>query len=234
MKQVCYKLFRYLLVLGIIMGLACAFLFILGQFIVLHPNAYRDLLRSILMVTAFILLFYQISLLVAKILKRVNFLTQIMDHILNWWEKPKPLKVICDTFTLVTGLNSWMMVTGRDIPKEGIFAYIHIIFRFCIIGLIVGILMWHDIESDIKKTRLKSLKNVGFNEMLRKFFSSVSYLFTTISLLYCSGVILLKGIIVPEGGFNFYKRLLIILAISLVIKILKNIRQLILSHSTKS
>lgn len=189
-------------ILIIICSIACLFLFILGHFIPLHPHAYRDLIRSIVMVFAIICLFISIYKAIPS--------NKISRKISAWYKDLSPPQAIAESFTIITAINSLMMIIGYDIPKQEVFAYIHMMIRFFIISIIIIIIMWKD--------TLRYIKNpINFKNLPHQLLSSISKLFTFITISYCIFMIIFQSIIEPAGGILFYQILLGILAFSIII-----------------
>ncbi len=217
-------------------GLAVIFLYILGHFISLHPDAYRDLIRSILMGYGIYITGYGLYRVVftkfitskrnssktfteadaaatdlsnkevskTKNLQRSNKKTMVRM-------KETPLEAICVTFMVITFLNSVMMLTGIDTPKEGIFAYIHMMTRLLIITGIITVFMWKDVLERVKKFNCQNIfKNISL-EAPRSIFRSTAKLFALITAVYCVIMIAFQSIINPSGGAFFYQSLLVIL-----------------------
>ena len=79
---------------------------------------------------------------------------------------------ICEAFTVVTVINSYMMVAGMDQPKIGRFAYIHLLIRLMIISVIIA--LWEDesIFQSIKKHALR-IKDINGIPEIKKIYKKI-------------------------------------------------------------
>lgn len=204
-----FKIVKHAIVLMFICSLAWLFLYIIGHFISLHPNAYRDLIRSILLGYGIYILVYS---LYTVIYKRIS-LVRVRRRFSIWWENETPIEAICGSFTIITAINSIMMLMGYDTPKQGVFAYIHMMSRLFIISCIILIWMWKDVIQRAKKFTFKNNIRNFYQEVHKHIFASVSKLFTIITTAYCILMIVFYRIIDPGGGMVFYQILLGILVI---------------------
>lgn len=190
-----------------ICALAVLFLYVIGQFTELHPDAYRDLIRSILFgygIYLFIYSFYHIVL--KRKSARSLFRKKTSKSI-----KEAPLDSICEVFLVITVLNSLMMLTGIDTPKEGTFAYIHMMTRLFIISGIIVIFMWKEVMGGLKIFNFNNKFKYFYREAHKNIFKSVAIMFTFITAVYCLIMIAFQSIINPGGGSFFYQSLLGIL-----------------------
>ena len=79
------------------------------------------------------------------------------------------LTEICSAFTIVTVINSYMIISGMDTPKTVRFAYIHFLISLVIISLVCFILERESIFQAIKR-RVTEIKNIeGASIKLREF-----------------------------------------------------------------
>lgn len=207
-NKLLFKVKKNVCVLLIVCSIAWLLLYIMGHFITLHPDAYRDITRSILLVYGLYVLVYGLYTLVHK---RMS-LTRGHGRISTWWENTTPIEAICESFTIVTAINSLMMIVGYDTPKQGVFAYIHMMVRLFIISCIFIIWMWKDVIQWAKKIEVKNNLRRFYQEAHKHVFISISKLFTIITAAYCIFMILFYRVIDPAGGVLFYQILLGILA----------------------
>ncbi|UNC92045.1 hypothetical protein [Candidatus Contubernalis alkaliaceticus] len=63
----------------------------------------------------------------------------------KYFEKVTPCETVGIFFALLTVINSIMMLAGADVPKEGVFAYVHLMSRLGIITLIVTLISFREI-----------------------------------------------------------------------------------------
>ncbi|NBG87143.1 hypothetical protein [Isachenkonia alkalipeptolytica] len=123
-KSVLVKVRNNIAILTIICSLAMLFLYIVGYFTTLHPDAYRDLVRSILLgYGIYLAIFSLYNGVYGKLSVRVKgtgsnrVRSKTVGKI-----KESPSEAICIIFMIITFLNSLMMLTGFDTPKEGTYA----------------------------------------------------------------------------------------------------------------
>ncbi len=192
-----------------ICALAVGFLYIIGQFTELHPDAYRDLIRSILFGYGIYLLIYGFYHGVIK--RKTPGKAPVKSAAEN--KKETPLESICVVFLVITTLNSIMMLTGLDTPKEGTFAYIHMMTRLFIITGIIAIFMWKQVISEVRSFRFSYSLRGFYLEAHKNIFKSVAKVFTLITAVYCISMIAFQSILSPSGGVFFYQSLLVILIV---------------------
>jgi len=220
-RKLLFKIIKNARVLIIVCSLAWLFIYISGHFITLHPNAYRDMTRSILLVYGIYILIYSLYTLVAKKMSLVKAFKIISE----WWENETPIEAICESFTIVTAINSMMMIMGYDTPKEGVFAYIHMMSRLFIISSIVIIWMWKDVIQWAKKIEFKNNLRVFYQELHKHIYGSISKLFTIITVAYCIFMIVLYRVIDSAGGMVFYQILMVILAVITIFILVLRLRR---------
>ncbi len=210
---------KHLIVLITICLTAVLILYISSYFTTLHPDAYRDMVRSIILVYGVCVVVY---ILYVIIFKRKN--SEIFQKKIN--QNEDPIGLICKIFLVLTAINSLMMLTGYDTPKEGVFAYYHMLTRLFITSFIVIILMWKDFINTIKKISLKNNVINFYKKIHVNIFSSVSKIFTMLTIIYCIFMIAFQNIINPTGGALFYQILLgLIVFITTFIFVLRIIRK---------
>lgn len=201
------KLKRGIISLLLVCIISVIILFVLGHFIELHPNAYRDMIRSIFIGTGIFLGVYYVF----AFLKKQNESKGLIDSFSKWWEDKTPLEAICESFTIITFINSIMMIIGYDTPKEGVFAYVHMMMRLGIITMIISLIMWEDVLGILWNKRLKNNLKEFFENLYKNIFKFISVFFTVIVTIYCSLIIIFQRIFNPTGGIGFYQLLLFIL-----------------------
>ncbi|WP_143058694.1 hypothetical protein [Alkalibacterium putridalgicola] len=113
-----------------------------------------------------------------------------------------------------------MMLSGIDTPKQGVFAYVHMMTRLGIVTFIVMLLMWQDV---VKRTRRSSF-DFSISKVLqvapKKIVTSVSIVFTVLTTVYCLVMIAFQEVLNPVGGAFFYQLLLAMLLITSLIFLL--------------
>ena len=212
------KIKKNAMVLTAICGLALLFLYVVGQFTELHPDAYRDLVRSILVGYGIYLLGYGLyngvykKLPLAKVKSKKSVKVESLTSITA--KKETPLEAICVTFMVITLLNSIMMLTGLDTPKAGTFAYIHMMTRLFIITGIILIFMWKDVVAGLKKFSFNHRVKYFYREAHKSILKSSAKIFTFITAVYCLLMIVFQRVINPGGGNFFYQSLLGILVLT--------------------
>lgn len=219
-KNILPRIKKNAMVLVAICLLAVLFLYVAGQFIELHPDAYRDLVRSILFGYGIYLLVYGLYNGVYKkipLKKEKNVATSELQNVTSVKrnntkivenKKETPLEAICLTFMVITLVNSIMMLTGIDIPKVGTFAYIHMMTRLIIVSGVIGIWMWKDVIEGGKVFRFKNAIKSFYQVAHKNILTSISEVFTMITVVYCIFMIIFQSIINSAGGPFFYQSLL--------------------------
>ncbi|MDZ7834396.1 MAG: hypothetical protein U5K84_02750 [Alkalibacterium sp.] len=208
-KHVASKILKHIVIILIILVVAWLFLFIMGNFVALHPNAYRDLIRSILVPYGIGILCYN---LYAFIYKKKS-LRGSSRKLSLWWENITALESICLMFTLITVINSLMMITGIDTPKQGVFAYVHMMTRLGIVSFIVVLLMWKDIVQSVRQFSFRFNIRKFFQDAHKRIMISVSIVFTALTTVFCVAMIAFQETLDPVGGVFFYQLLLGMLSI---------------------
>lgn len=212
------SLLKNILIMIAVCIIVCAVLFLISKnpSITLHPNAYRDIIRSIVIV--YTITYTATSFLSYYLTDHIHKTSGDDDKFIlkDFLERISPYECVCVVFTVLTIVNSFMMITNIDVPKQGVFAYIHMLSRFLIISLIVAILFYKEIIESFRNLK-PSIKDL-FTLQGKDFVVSSSKIFTNITILYCITMIAIQGIITPTGGMLFYKTLLIIAIIIVLIK----------------
>lgn len=144
----------------------------------------------------------------------------MFEKITNYfnWDEEYIFEEICQIFTVITVLNSFMMILNIDTPKVGEFAYVHILMRVLIISSIMLIFDFRYIPQEIKQI-ISSIKNISklsgkeiairvYMNIIREKFNTVSIVFTLLTIGYCLfNIFIVKE---PKGGAGFYFNLLIL------------------------
>lgn len=134
------------------------------------------------------------------------------------WDEVCIFQEICQTFTFITVINSFMMILSIDTPKVGEFAYVHILMRLLIISIIILIFDFRYIPQEIKQT-INSIKNVSklsgkeiamrvYRNIIREKFNTITTIFTLLTIVICLfNIFIVRE---PKGGTRFYFSLLIL------------------------
>ncbi len=200
--------------------------FVMGLFSTLHPDAYIDGFMSIVYVYIIVLI---VHFLVYLIKITTNFDTFTLPKTVYVWYKNIGILVnIAIIFTVITVVNSVMMITGIDTPKTGSFAYLHLLVRTLIIVLAVVISMYKAVldsfkslrayrletkerKQQLKKEKIQSIRSSFINKPLEVSAS----LFTLITVVGCFIMIIFAPLLNPQGGNNLYLALIILYSILL-------------------
>ena len=201
-----------LLVIGMVL-----IVFISSQFNTPHPDAYRDGVMSIVYVYIIILPVHGGLILLKKTTRLDAF--KLPQKLFLWHQNSGVIVHIAILFTAITVINNIMMVTGIDTPKQGTFAYTHLLMRTLIVTLAVFIWMFKDVikafkvffkwlKSDAKTSHLKNRLSVFFNTY--GIVTKSAVVFTIITVFGCMTMVILSLFINPQGGVNLYISLLIL------------------------
>lgn len=220
-NELCRKIKKHTIILTITCGFACLFLYALGYFISLHPHAYRDLIRSIVLVYGIYILVHG---LFTVVLRKIPALEARIKNSYRLGGEG-PAGEIAIAFTIITAINSIMMVTGHDTPKEGVFAYVHMMTRLLIISCIMIIWKWKDVIDRSRRFEFKNKLRMFYQEAHKRVLGSASKIFTVVTAAYCLMMIVFQRALEPAGGILFYQTLLgIIIASVLYMTALRSIR----------
>lgn len=144
------------------------------------------------------------------------------------WNEVCIFQEICQTFTFITVINSFMMILNIDTPKIGEFAYVHILMRLLIISIIILIFDFRHIPQEIKQT-ISSIKNVLkvsvkeigmslYRNIIKEKFNTITTAFTLLTIIVCLfNIFIVRE---PKGGPGFYFSLLILWGIVIIIVLL--------------
>ena len=131
--------------------------------------------------------------------------SKVIRALKRFFSEQNAVAGVADAFLIVTVANSFMMVTGLDTPKEGQFAYIHLLLR---LGLLIGIWAMFDFSYTIESTKafFEDLR-AGIGRYIRH------NVYDAISITYTSAIVLLciagsTGLFPLHGGRALYQGLL--------------------------
>lgn len=71
----------------------------------------------------------------------------------RWWEQSSYVGAVALAFTVITVVNSGMMVAGWDTPKTGVFAYTHLLGRLAIVAAVVALFHLDNLHEHIERWR---------------------------------------------------------------------------------
>lgn len=200
---------RITLIQGILLTIFTLFLIrVTGHFTVLHPDAYRDGLRSVLGI--YLLLRTGLGL-------AGKWSPAVRERFLWRRSDGNPVRTyvtsVCLVFTGITIVNSIMMLTGTDTPKTGPFAYAHILIRLGIVSVTAAIWMGRDLWNALVRQGLKEVpRGQGDSPASSPGLMSVrefSVWYTGLVAVLCLLALLPRGPLSPEGGRTFYLILLL-------------------------
>ena len=217
-------LFQHFVVFtGLVLG-AWLIVFILGQFNELHPNAARDGVMSVVYVYVVIFVVHLLFLFFKQ--GRFVLLKTWLIRLDAWDKQSSVFTHIAVLFTLITFINSVMMLTGIDTPKSGTFAYTHLLTRLLIVT-IAGLLWQHQKvlhffqkSSQRNAVSFKHTLTDRFATFSRSPFNASASLFTTITVTGCVVMVGLSRFIQPQGGTRLYASLLVLYGVSLLLCVL--------------
>ena len=194
--------------------------YVSGMFVTLHPDAYIDAFMSVLYVYAFIVVIHLLFHII-KITTNINPLS-VSNKAFNKYKNIGIFTNIAIIFTLITVINSLMMITGYDTPKTGSFAYLHLLARTLIIVLGVSITMYKDVMKSLKNLKSRAIhskkerqtkRSAKLNRLRQNFsqkpFESSAILFTLITVTGCVIMVTFSLYLKPKGGSNLYLALIV-------------------------
>lgn len=219
---------KHFLIMSRVTLLAALGLYIasLNPAIILHPNAYRDIIRSIIFVYIF---FFCVTVAGRAFISKMAGTQKVKwnaSNIKAYFTEVTPYEMVGITFTLITLVNSIMMLTGLDEPKQGVFAYVHLMTRLGIISLIISLIYAKEIMLKMKqfKPHKVSLSGVLYAPQ-KNTLVSVSKIFTNTVIIYSLTVITLQNVLDVSGGSRFYLFLLIIWGVVLFSRVMSQTTQ---------
>ena len=218
---------KHLIVFVALLLLVTIIVFVSGQFVELHPDAYRDGMLSIVYVYPFVLVAIGLFALVKRQHRRGR--APSLDGLVRWYRECGVFTGIAIVFTLITLVNTVMMLTGIDAPKEGLFAYQHMLVRIAIVTGAVVIAMAREslkgvrrffafLTSDpaTRRSILVGLATRTVDVMTRRPFDASVKSFTALTFLICVAAVIVSPWRETAGGAPFYIALLILYGVLLV------------------
>lgn len=139
-----------------------------------------------------------------------------------WWDRSTFLGEVAVLFTVITVGNSVMMLTGLDEPKNGTFAYVHLLGRIAIIVVVVGLFhlgearVWLHRWRDPARRPNRSPRGVAeaaVGTVLRHWVEGTARVFTTAVIAICLTSVAVAGVRPPAGGVGLYRSLLLLAAV---------------------
>jgi hypothetical protein len=159
--------------------------------------------------------------------------SQLAVRIRTWWEKRAFLGDVALAFTVITVVNSVMMLVGWDEPKDGSFAYTHLLGRLGLVATVIGlfylgelregVLAWRaDPARSASRRRLSaraSVPRILLEAVARAPVDSMAIAFTAIVGLGCLATLggVRVGVYAPAGGPSLYRALLVLAAMLLLL-----------------
>lgn len=151
-------------------------------------------------------------------------LVDMLKKVNRWFNQGSIIEEIVEVFSLVTIINSFMMLVGWDQPKTGVFAYIHLLTRLAIISVIIGLWRYKEIIKKLKRCmdqeknicqfkKGKQIVKVWWDGIPTNKISSIALFFTAITISICLLRIMLHWVIEPLGGIMLYRNLLFLFVI---------------------
>lgn len=197
-----------------------SFIFVSSLFNSIHPDAYRDGVMSIVYVYAVIII---ILIPIEIVRAKADSEKLASSPFIKWHFQNGLISHIALMFTLITVINSIMMVTGIDIPKIGLFAYTHLLIRLGIVS-VAGILwMLSSLILSRKEENPKTSWKPTLNNLSQKFISHpIVYSFNSFTLtvlIFILFVHFLSLFTTITGGFYLYISLIIYYLICLIFHI---------------
>ena len=131
--------------------------------------------------------------------------SKVLSALKRFFSEKNAVAGVADAFMIVTVANSFMMVNGLDTPKEGQFAYIHLLLR---LGLLIGIWAMFDFSYTVESTKaFFGDLQAGLGRYIRH------NVYDAIAITYTSAIVLLciagaTGLFPLDGGRPLYQSLL--------------------------
>lgn len=134
------------------------------------------------------------------------------------WDNLYIFEEICGLYAIVTVINSSMMVLNIDTPKNGEFAYVHLLSRLLIISVVILIFDFRYIMQEIVQL-VKTIKEISglspramkekiYEAIIRTPFCTINTIFTVAIIVLC--IVNISLISAPKGGTSLYFNLLLL------------------------
>lgn len=135
--------------------------------------------------------------------------SKVINTLKRFFAEKNAVAGISDAFSVVTVINSFMMVTGLDTPKEGRFAYVHLLMR---LGILTGIWVVFYFSYTITSTKelFRDLR-AGIGRYIRhNVYDAIAITYTSLVILLC--VVGSTGLFPLQSGRGLYQGLLLLFA----------------------
>ncbi|NEZ64758.1 hypothetical protein D0962_18525 [Leptolyngbyaceae cyanobacterium CCMR0082] len=132
---------------------------------------------------------------------------KVISALKRFFSEKNAVAGVSDAFLIVTVINSVMMVTGLDTPKEGRFAYVHLLLR---LGILTGIWFVFYFSYTITSTKefFRDLQ-AGIGRYIRhNVYDAIAITYTSLVVLLC--VAGSTGLFPLHGGRVLYQGLLLL------------------------
>lgn len=151
---------------------------------------------------------------------RAMSLFRSVKTLFAWFSRHGLFEAIAILFTLVTVVNSTMMVIGWDRPKEGVFAYEHLLGRLGIVALIVVLWEFSAVSAAVRRTfrqgwprapltaSIDAVK-AWFTSIATNRAGSVAVLYTVVVATVSVVTVAFQAFLRPMGGAALYESLLL-------------------------
>ena len=212
---------KHLIVFAALLVLVTIIVFVTGLFVELHPDAYGDGMLSIVYVYPVVLVVSGLFALVKRL--RRGERAAFLEGLVRWYQECGVFAGIAIVFTLITVINSIMMLTGIDAPKQGVFAYQHMLVRIAIVTGALTIAMARECvrtlrrflasftsDPPTRRSMLSELASRTADIATRRPFEASVKSFTVLTLLICVAAIIVSTWREVAGGTPFYIALLIL------------------------
>lgn len=132
-------------------------------------------------------------------------------------------------FTVITVVNSVMMITGWDTPKTGTFAYTHLLSRLAIVAAVVSLFHLDELHEHIERRRDRDRRPLTASgggssaielitrQLPRSPSSRVAVAFTVVTAVLCVATIASSVWREPSGGVALYRAVLVLAATTAVL-----------------
>ncbi len=228
MHSVLRLIVRHLIVFVALLVLVTAIVFGMSLFVEMHPDAYRDGLLSIVYVYPFVLVAGGIYVLVRRVSRKDR--PGAAESVMRCYRECGLFTGIAVVFTLITVMNSIMMLTGVDAPKQGLFTYQHMLIRMVIVTGAIMVAMGRETLKAVRKLfTFFGSDALTRQSMLSEFvariteaatqrpFQASANSFTALTFLICVAAIVVSFWSEVAGGSAFYTALLILYGALLVV-----------------